>query len=34
MGALYYKGFTEAEIRRFEEDLQRIQRNLEERLKS
>ena len=34
MGALYYQGFTEDEIRRFEEDLQRIQRNLEERLKS
>ena len=34
MGALYYQGFTENEIRRFEEDLQRIQRNLEERLKS
>ena len=34
MGALYYKGFTEDEIRQFEEYLQRIQRNLEEKLKS
>ena len=33
MGALYYKGFTEDEIRQFEEYLQRIQRNLEEKLK-
>ncbi len=34
MGALYYRDFTEAEIRQFEEYLQRIQRNLEEKLKS
>ena len=34
MGALYYKGFTEDESRQFEEYLQRIQRNLEEKLKS
>ena len=34
MGALYYRGFTEDEIRQFEESLQRIQRNLEEKLKS
>lgn len=33
MGALYYKGFTEDEVRQFEEYLQRIQRNLEEKLK-
>jgi hypothetical protein len=34
MGALYYKGFTDNEIRQFEESLQRIQKNLEEKLKS
>ena len=34
MGALYYKDFTEDEIRQFEACLQRIQRNLEEKLKS
>ena len=33
MGALYYKSFTDDEIRQFEEYLQRIQRNLEEILK-
>ena len=30
MGALYYRGFTEDEIRQFEGYLQRIQHNLEE----
>ena len=34
MGALYYKGFTDNEIRQFEESQQRIQKNLEEKLKS
>ena len=33
MGALYYKSFTDDEIRQFEEYLQRILRNLEETLK-
>ena len=34
MGALYYQDFTDDEVRQFEEYLQRIQRNLEEKLKS
>ena len=34
MGTLYYRDFTEEEIRQFEDYLQRIQRNLEEKLKS
>ena len=34
MGALYYKGFTQDEVRQFEDCLLRIQRNLEEKLKS
>ncbi len=34
MGALYYKGFTDDEVRQFEGYLQRIQQNLEEKLKS
>ena len=34
MGALYYKGFSDDEVRQFEGYLQRIQQNLEERLKS
>lgn len=33
MGTLYYRGFTDDEIRQFEAYLQRIQRNLEEKLK-
>ena len=34
MGALYYKDFTEDEVLQFEGFLQRIQRNLEEKLKT
>ena len=34
MGTLYYQDFTDDEVRQFEEYLQRIQRNLEEKLKS
>ncbi len=34
MGALYYKDFTEDEVRQFEGYLLRIQRNLEEKLRS
>ena len=34
MGALYYKDFTDDEVRQFEAYLQRIQKNLEEKLKS
>ena len=34
MGALYYKGFSDDEVRQFEGYLQRIQQNLEEKLKS
>ena len=33
-GALYYKDFTDDEVRQFEAYLQRIQKNLEEKLKS
>ena len=34
MSGIYYAGFTDEEIARFEDDLRRIQRNLEDRLKS
>jgi len=34
MSKLYYKGFTEDEITRFEGYLERIQQNLEEKLKA
>ena len=34
MGSIYYKGFSEEEITRFEECLDRIRRNLEEWQKS
>ena len=34
MSKLYYKGFTEDEITRFERYLERIQQNLEEKLKA
>ncbi len=34
MGSLYYRGFSEQEVRQFEAYLQRIQQNLEENLKS
>ena len=34
MSKLYYKGFTEVEITRFEGYLERIQQNLEEKLKA
>ena len=34
MGSIYYKGFSEDEITRFEECLDRIRRNLEEWQKS
>ena len=34
MGSIYYKGFSEEEITRFEECLDRIRKNLEEWQKS
>ena len=34
MSGIYYAGFTDEEIARFEDDLRRIQRNLEDKLKS
>ena len=34
MSMIFYDGFTDEEIMRFEDDLRRVQRNLEDRLKS
>ena len=34
MSRIFYDGFTDEEIMRFEDDLRRVQRNLEDRLKS
>ena len=34
MSQIYYEGFNDEEIMRFEDDLRRVQKNLEEKLKS
>ena len=34
MSRIFYDGFTDEEIMRFEDDLRRVQKNLEDRLKS